>query len=492
MTKRRKGELNVFSMSFLDAITAGFGCVVLLFMLVSANAVLEQRTVVEDREAEARRWELRVLTGQRNLVAAARAARARRSRQWTALLAMRQGLLTRDSGDASSQLATLTEDSEARQAAIERLRRELAELNRQSQELVTTQRDEAEDATSLRSFEGEGNRQYLTGLRMGGRHVVILVDTSTSMLDRTIVNILRRRNMSPEQQRRAPKWQQVVNTVDWLTTQIQPGTNVQVIGFNDKATWLIPGTEGQWVTVNDGSELDAPVEALRATHPQGPTSLHAAFNAIKTLEPKPDNIYLLDRRLADDGRRSCRRAPGVRAEERFDHFDRAIRQLPVGVPVNTHPVRDGRRPARGVGVLAPRDPHGRLDDGAVGGLAMRRRREFEIFSMSFLDAICCGFGAMILLFLLIRVGEPTEARAGRARSRRPDRPVRAGAQRDRRRDRARAPPGADRRPTSLRVDNETHRGSAGAARAHPRASARRRGPDARDRAEPPRVGEADA
>jgi hypothetical protein len=37
---------------------------------------------------------------------------------------------------------------------------------------------------------------------------------------------------------------------------------------------------------------------------------------------------------------------------------------------------------------------------------MRRRRDFEIFSMSFLDAICCGFGAMILLFLLIRVGEP--------------------------------------------------------------------------------------
>ena len=55
MAKRRKGELNVFSMSFLDAITAGFGCVVLLFMLVSANAVLDSRTVVENREAEARR-----------------------------------------------------------------------------------------------------------------------------------------------------------------------------------------------------------------------------------------------------------------------------------------------------------------------------------------------------------------------------------------------------------------------------------------------------
>ena len=31
---------------------------------------------------------------------------------------------------------------------------------------------------------------------------------------------------------------------------------------------------------------------------------------------------------------------------------------------------------------------------------MKRRRQFEIFSMSFLDAICCGFGAIILLFIV--------------------------------------------------------------------------------------------
>ncbi len=37
---------------------------------------------------------------------------------------------------------------------------------------------------------------------------------------------------------------------------------------------------------------------------------------------------------------------------------------------------------------------------------MRRRREFEVFSMSFLDAICCGFGSIILLFIITRVSEP--------------------------------------------------------------------------------------
>jgi hypothetical protein len=37
---------------------------------------------------------------------------------------------------------------------------------------------------------------------------------------------------------------------------------------------------------------------------------------------------------------------------------------------------------------------------------MKRRRDFDIFSMSFLDAVCCGFGAMILLFIVSRTSEP--------------------------------------------------------------------------------------
>lgn len=35
-----------------------------------------------------------------------------------------------------------------------------------------------------------------------------------------------------------------------------------------------------------------------------------------------------------------------------------------------------------------------------------RRRDVEIFSLSFLDCICCGFGAIILLFVLSKFAEP--------------------------------------------------------------------------------------
>jgi len=36
----------------------------------------------------------------------------------------------------------------------------------------------------------------------------------------------------------------------------------------------------------------------------------------------------------------------------------------------------------------------------------KRRRDIEAFSLSFLDCICCGFGAIILLIVLSKIYEP--------------------------------------------------------------------------------------
>ena len=47
---------------------------------------------------------------------------------------------------------------------------------------------------------------------------------------------------------------------------------------------------------------------------------------------------------------------------------------------------------------------------------MRRRkksREFDVFNLSFLDSICCGFGAIILLFVLSKAAEPVVIEATR-------------------------------------------------------------------------------
>ncbi len=46
-------------------------------------------------------------------------------------------------------------------------------------------------------------------------------------------------------------------------------------------------------------------------------------------------------------------------------------------------------------------------------MARRQRREADNFSLSFLDCICCGFGAIILLLVLTRIYEPSTIETSR-------------------------------------------------------------------------------
>src|SRR6516225_1720322 len=50
---------------------------------------------------------------------------------------------------------------------------------------------------------------------------------------------------------------------------------------------------------------------------------------------------------------------------------------------------------------------------SAGAKRMSRRRDVEVFSLSFLDCICCGFGAIILLLVLTEVNQPVELEKSR-------------------------------------------------------------------------------
>ena len=322
--------MNVFSLSFLDAMTCGFGAVILFFIIINANIDQRRDETLVDLSSEVERMELKVLTGRRNLVQL-KEDLVRLIEQWSILRDRREEIITEIQA-VEEESDAIDLDSSTREEIIERLRAELEELEAETERLADAQTPQIQ-GDRLRGFTGDGNRQYLTGLRMGGQRVVILVDASTSMLDRTVINIFRRRNMSEELRLQAPKWRQVVNTVDWLTTQIQPGTQIQIFAFNDTAWSLLDGSEGEWQTVADATQLDEAVERLGATVPQGPTSLHAAFAAMRPLDPRPDNIYLLVDGLPTMGEVPPNR-PGVTGEERLRHFERAERSLPFNVPVN--------------------------------------------------------------------------------------------------------------------------------------------------------------
>jgi hypothetical protein len=153
------------------------------------------------------------------------------------------------------------------------------------------------------------------------------------MLDDSIVNVLRRRNMDEEKRRRAPKWQRAMRTVEWITAQLPLDASFQIYSFNVEVESLLEAGMGQWVALGGGQELDAGLKKLKTTVPQNGTSLIKLVEAINAMSPPPDNVYLITDSLPTQGTREPRRAT-ISGRDRLDLFADAIGRMPAQVPVN--------------------------------------------------------------------------------------------------------------------------------------------------------------
>ena len=310
-------ELNPFSLSFLDCMCCGFGAVILLFMIISNQTTEQTRDTSKEEAAEIVRLSARVEV-QHDLLAAHEAE----------LDAAQQELLeiSRELDLTSRKMQEVAAEAVGARSAAQQI---AAAIRREQERRKGT----PPTKPHVRRVLNRGNRQYLTGLRMDGKRVMIMVDSSASMLDRTIVNVLIRRNMSPAEQRAAPKWVQVVSTVDWLTANLAPDVQFQAYTFDEQARPLLAGTGGKWMTVRNGKRLDEVMARLREVVPSGGTSLSAAFKAIASMKPPPDDVYLLVDGLPTLGSGPARRRT-VSSNQRIKYFDDAVRRLPRGVPVN--------------------------------------------------------------------------------------------------------------------------------------------------------------
>jgi len=327
--KRKK--LNVFSLSFLDIITCGLGAIILLFVLINAKSASHQDTVTSDYRAEVNRIERQVLDGRKNLI------EARNSLEKTEIeLVKMQGLsrqIIEILNKNKAELSDRNKETLAAKAHVNKLKADLKSLEEDVKRLRAGAKASDELGTRLRPFPGQGDRQYLTDLKMGGKRILILVDASASMLDETIVGIIRRRNMGLKEKLKSPKWKQAVATIDWLTAQLPPSSQFQVYSFNEAARPLIAGTDGNWLNAGDVDILNQTVEQMHKLVPEKGTSLMNAFKAIKAMKPAPDNIFLLADGLPTMGAQKpwSKRVSG---KKRLAYFDDATGTLPAKVPVN--------------------------------------------------------------------------------------------------------------------------------------------------------------
>lgn len=323
--------ISTFSLSFIDAILCGFGAAVLLFLTVNANSLAErnQRTAtLRDAVAGLQHETLQV----RQSLAARRNALQETDDELSKTEGLAERILQQTNA-RRQQLAELEAATLATAAALERLKADLQSRAAGMKRLEAGAARAAAPGERIREFPGEGDRQYLTDVKMGGERVMVLVDTSASMLAETIVEVLRRRNLPDHSKREAPKWRWVKSTADWLLTHLPPTSRFQIYGFNESAAPLLAHSEGQWLPAGSPEHLNSALAGLDRVIPRQGTSLHQAFAAVQAMNPRPDNIFLLT-----DGLPTQAQSKGIRStvssEKRQQHFASAVKMLPRDIPMN--------------------------------------------------------------------------------------------------------------------------------------------------------------
>jgi hypothetical protein len=327
---RNRRQLTPFSLSFLDIMSCGFGAAVLLFLIIKHNIDSDipnlQIITTPDLQSEVSLLEEEIRLGKENLIQVKNTIEEIKQQ-----IVITEGLARK----ITEEIDTLSGQQDALLAAsdnneLDSLKADLLKLEQQKKDLEQ-KLDETGEAS--RKFVGDGDRAYVSGLKMNGKRLLILVDSSASMLDETIVNILRRRNMSEDRKRNAPKWQHAIKIVEWLGAKFPLDSQFQIYHFNTETDALIANTKGKWLNVRDKAKLDDAFNTLGSLIPVNGTNLEKAFIAANQLNPKPDNIYLITDGLPTQGLKSSRKTT-ISGKDRLKLFSKAVEKLPGRTPVN--------------------------------------------------------------------------------------------------------------------------------------------------------------
>jgi hypothetical protein len=328
---RRKREASTFNLSFLDIMSCGFGAVVLVFLIIDHSMEQESEAINAVALAEIDLLDDDIEEGKKDLVRLRNAITSVDKE-----IDIAEGLAKQVTDDISTYEAS--SESLTLQGLNEKLGTEALELEKKQLEERVENLQEAEKAQagrSARDFTGDGNRQYLTGLKLGGARIAILVDISASMLATTVPEIIFMRYQPAEVQRASRKWQQAIRTVEWLTSQLPVSSKYQLLGFNTEVSYFKNDVSNKWLETSDRNTLDTVVGNLKQTLPSGGTNMSKVFQALNNLPYGPDNIFLITDGLPTQGIATNATLGRVTPESREKNFKAARKLTPSGVPINT-------------------------------------------------------------------------------------------------------------------------------------------------------------
>ncbi len=331
--KNKKRYISSFNLAFLDIMFCGFGAVVLLVLIINSQIVSDNKIRNESLslELEQLKTESKITENYHQKLKKT----LQESHEKFRNLKQAYSIVEKNLTDIQKEKTNDQEKSLTLKKQINSLENEIKKIDNKNGE----QKNKIEIAVKrngdkIRQYEGDGHRQYLTGLKMGGKRVLFLIDSSASMLDETIVNIILKRNLSDKVKRNTRKWQQAIKSVQWMVANLPSSSQFLLLSFNTKVKSLSRDQSYSWIKSHESSKINDLFIQLNRLIPEKGTNLIQALSRIKTMSKQPDNIILITDGLPTQGNKKNNNTK-ITAEERIKLFKQAIKKIPKGIPVNT-------------------------------------------------------------------------------------------------------------------------------------------------------------
>ncbi len=269
-----KRKTEGFNIAFLDVMSCGLGAVILILMLV------KYQTELPDRQSSALQADIATLEQQN-----------RQSKQTVETLQTQTDDTQAELAQLNAQLVGLVTNINNQKDTQQSLKAQIAKL--QSQADTPTQAPSAPVPVVNKGLE-----DYLLGLEVKGRRIVILVDSSASMTEERLIDVIRYKVASAQERQQSPKWQRTLRIVEWLVAKVPEGSDYKVIRFSENASVVGGSAWKKGAVPKDAATV---LSDFKQIVPEGGTNLHAAVALMRSSAAGFSNVYLLTDGLPTQG-----------------------------------------------------------------------------------------------------------------------------------------------------------------------------------------------
>ena len=309
--KIRRQDVAGFALSFLDVLCCGLGSAVLLLLVVKHGPA--------DAEWDSQAYIAEQLVRLQSLVDEKKLEKDDLTEQYVATEHALMMAVDKRQSESKTQRARMTEFLRL----LEQLNSERAVLNESSVNLKQLQLELEIQLKSVEEVDQQlGQIQQIAGIKIEDSRVAILLDSSASMLDRSLVEIIRLRVSDENFQREAKKWVVARKTAKWAHAKIKDGGQFQLLMFNEnvhdvEGNVFKTGNALDWAVKGDEGISDDQIHgSLDQALPSGATNLKESLLAVASLDPQPNQILLITDGLptlpGDTSLRRLRKCPSVR------------------------------------------------------------------------------------------------------------------------------------------------------------------------------------